>query len=394
MKKNLLLLLLIATQLHSSGQSNFAGTWEGKVTAGVELRVIFTIRQDESHKYTATMDVPDQGIKGIVAGDVVVSNDSIVISIKEFGGSYAGKQIDSTTINGEWRQGISTPLQLKKIEKVQMIQRPQTPLPPFPYKSEDILYSNKDSTIQFGATITIPNGSGPFPAVLLITGSGQQNRDEEIAAHRPFAVIADHLTRNGFIVLRVDDRNMGQTTGDARNATTLDFSDDASTSIDYLKTRKEVDIKRIALLGHSEGGMIAEMLASRRKDIAAIVLLGAPGNSGANILVEQNRMIYRSSGMPEEFVNRYIELYAALITHAKKENSKETIKANVTTEVNNWTEKTPKNIVIATTGILNEQSKQVFIDNFTEVLSLPWIQYFLASSPLPTLKRSPALYLH
>lgn len=381
MKKKIFILVFSIMQLGAFAQNPFVGMWEGKITAGMDIKVIFTIRQDESKKFTATMDVPGQGIKEMTASEVVVSNDSIVISIKEFGGSYAGKQTDGSTIQGEWRQGINTALQLKKIENIQSIRRPQTPVPPFPYKSEDIIYTNKDKTIRYGATITIPDGNGPFPAIVLITGSGQQNRDEEVAYHKPFAVIADHLTRNGFIVLRVDDRGMGQTTGEVHAATTLDFSEDVSVGIDYLKNRKEVDKKRIALLGHSEGGMIAQILASTRTDIAAIVLLAAPGKRGDEVLTEQNRELYTLAGLPKEYVNSYIELYSRLIAHANGRPDSETVKTQVVTQVEEWLQKTPKNIVVATTGIIHEESKAKFIKQFTDILSVPWIQYFVAYDP-------------
>lgn len=381
MKKFLAFGVTALLQLHSFAQHSFTGIWEGKINAGAEMTVIFTIKQDEFQKYTATMDVPGQGIKGIVSKEVVVSNDSIRINIKEFGGFYAGKQTDNATIHGEWKQGMAIALLLKKVEKVEAVLRPQTPVPPFSYKTEDVIYHNKEKTIQYGATITTPHGPGPFPAVILITGSGQQNRDEEMLGHKPFAVIADHLTKNGFVVLRADDRGMGQTTGDPSTATTLDFSDDINTGIEYLKGRKEVNVKRIALLGHSEGGMIAQILGSKRKDIAAIVMLGAPGKSGAEVLTEQNREIFMLSGMSKEYADSYIELYASMLERSKNQSGKDSVRARVTAVVENWLKKTPANIAMATTGISGEDSKGEFINNFTEVLALPWFQYFIGFQP-------------
>jgi pimeloyl-ACP methyl ester carboxylesterase len=387
MKQNLLVILFATIQLCSFGQSPFTGIWEGKINVGVNVRLVFTIREDASQKFTAVMDMPDQGVNAMVSKNVSVSKDSIVINIKEFDATYTGVQINDTTIQGKWQKGISTDLELRKVEKVKLIQRPQTPVLPFPYKSEDVIFTNNDKTIQYGATITIPNGNGPFPAVVLITGSGQQNRDEQIAGHKPFAVIADHLTRNGFIVFRVDDRGIGQTTGDVLTATTLDFCGDINTSIEYLRSRKEVDKKRLALIGHSEGGMIAQMLASARKDIAAIVLLAAPGKSGEQVLVEQNRAFYANAGLPADYVNSYASLFTSILQHSKGESDIDKIKSKVAAETESWIKTTPKNVVVATTGIFNEEKKTEFINKLSEMLNIPWVRYFLNFQPAEYLKK-------
>ena len=268
----------------------------------------------------------------------------------------------------------------------QSAQKPQTPIPPFPYKTEDTVYFNKDKTIRYGATITIPEGNGPFPAVILITGSGQQNRDEQIGPHKPFAVIADHLTRKGFVVLRVDDRGMGKSTGELMRATSLDFCGDVGVGIDYLKTRKETDTKRIALIGHSEGGMIAQMLAAQRTDVAAIVLLAGPGTTGKQVLLEQNRAFYSAAGIQEDYVARYMELYSALVDNANQAN-KDSIKMMVTRQVEDWIQKTPEDIVKTTTRITDEKTKAAFIGQFSGLLSLPWVRYFLNYDPKEYLEK-------
>ncbi|HYF32990.1 MAG TPA: alpha/beta fold hydrolase [Chitinophagaceae bacterium] len=387
MKKIMLVIVFAVVAFTAMAQTPFIGIWEGKVTAGIDMRVVFTIRQDEAQKYIATMEVPDQGITGITSRDVSVNKDSIIIHVKQFSGTYTGRQVNDTTIHGEWKQGIGTRLHLKRVEKVTTTQRRQTPVPPFDYRTEDVLYTNKDKTIQYGATITMPHGSGPFPTVILITGSGQQNRDEAIAGHKPFAVIADYLTRNGMVVLRVDDRGMGQTTGETQTATTLDFSQDINTSIEYLKARKEVDKKRLVLIGHSEGGMIAQLLASQRKDIAAIVLLAAPGKSGAEVLIEQNRAISETAGLPKEFVAAYTDLYTSIIEHGKTNADKEILKNKIGEEVERWIKATPANIVIATTGIIGDKKKDEFISNFSETFQAPWFRYFLNFQPAQYLEK-------
>jgi pimeloyl-ACP methyl ester carboxylesterase len=295
--------------------------------------------------------------------------------------------VNQKTITGNWEQGTTMALQLNKVEKTEVIHKPQTPMPPFAYKTEDIIYNNIDGSIQYGATLTMPFGKGPFPAVILITGSGLQNRDEEFAGHKPFAVIADQLTTNGFAVLRVDDRGVGQTTGDVISATTLDFADDVNTGLNYLISLKEIDKSKLGLIGHSEGGMIAPILAARRKDICAIVLLAAPGKSTTEILIEQNEAVYSSTGLSKEYVENYMELYASSIRLIKNIADKEIAKNKLSGVVEEWINKTPPTIVAATTGIVNDNKKALFIESLVASFGSPWFQYFLNYEPQQFLEK-------
>jgi pimeloyl-ACP methyl ester carboxylesterase len=203
-------------------------------------------------------------------------------------GKYAGVLgQDKKTIDGTWFQGKAAfPLTVTKTSDtatVKQQRRPQTPTPPFPYQIRDVEYWNADKSIQYAATLTYPiadpgnPGKKNFPAVILITGSGQQDRDEMLFGHKPFAVIADNLTKHGFLVLRVDDRGMGKTTGDFSQATSLDFAKDVEAGLDFLEAQPEVNKANIGLLGHSEGGLIAPIIAGERKEVKFIVLLAGPG---------------------------------------------------------------------------------------------------------------------
>jgi uncharacterized protein len=210
---------------------------------------------------------------------------------------------------------ILNSIYLKELQKPRM----QTPKPPFPYKSEDVEFDNADKSVHFGGTFTYPQKEGSFPTILLITGSGQQDRDETVAAgHKPFAVLADYLTRNGYAVLRLDDRGVGKTTGLTPDITTADFVKDISTGLDYLKTRKETDKNKLGLIGHSEGGGIAMMLAAERKDLDFIILWGAPFASGAVIHAEQNAISLRGSGFKEDAINAFKDLHLAELSMFKK----------------------------------------------------------------------------
>ncbi len=242
-----------------------AGRWEGTASvSGSNLLIIFNVSSAGPDNFSATMDVPAQGAKGLVCDEVRVEGDSLFISIKAIQGRYAGKLgANQTSATGIFAQGKSftTPLNLKRTGDAVALDRPQTPKPPFPYKSEDVEYDSPDKAVHLGATLTLPSGAGPFPAAILITGSGPQDRDSEIYGHKIFLVIADYLTRRGIAVLRIDDRNVGKSTGPA-NGTSADFAQDVMVSLDFLKNRKDLDPKKIGLIGHSEGGMIAPMVAA------------------------------------------------------------------------------------------------------------------------------------
>lgn len=379
-KKYTAFLLMIMLSFSAMAQKKIDGIWEGTLHANVDIRIVFHIHPN-GENYTVALDVPDQGAKDIPASAVRVSKDSISVEIEKIHGSYAGRITDDSTITGVWTQGRGFPLNIKKVREITAVKRPQTPMSPFPYKSEDVVYFNAGKSVRYGATITSPEGKGPFPALLLITGSGQQNRDEEIFQHRPFAVIADYLTRKGYIVMRVDDRGTGQTTGDLTLATSRDFANDAEVSFDYLKMKKEVDPARMGLLGHSEGGMIAQMIAAERKDIGFLVFLAAPGEKTTLLMEEQNAAILRTAGMSQAYTGQYLSLYRSLIPAVTSAPSFAEAKQAASGLVDAWTTKTDKNIVLATTGINSETTKERFINSFVPALYTPWYRYFLSYDP-------------
>src|SRR5208283_5118915 len=229
MKKKFLLHLffvfmsLFITQSTFALDRNIVGTWQGTLKIQtMELRVVFHIQTDSSGAIKATLDSPDQGAKGIPVDNVSTRLDSLILTINAIGGSYEGiAQPGDSIITGTWKQGGSSlPLDLYRIQAVTELRRPQEPMPPFPYDAEEISYENSNAGITLAGTFTKPKSGGPFSAVLLITGSGPQNRDEELFGHKPFLVIADYLTRRGIAVLRVDDRGTGKSTGNFGAATT------------------------------------------------------------------------------------------------------------------------------------------------------------------------------
>jgi hypothetical protein len=279
--KQFLFLLTLSVLFHPvfAQQNKFAGTWEGDLDAGLQkLRLVFIISTTETGTWKLAMQSPQQSSMQMPADTVVVRDESINMEMKKFGISFSGRLINDSTIDGEFLQGAAFSLRLQKVEKASGVskpKRPQTPQPPFAYKSLDVNFSNKNNSIKFGATLTLPDTSGSvkYPAVLLISGSGAQDRDGTILGHKSFAIMADHLTKKGFAVLRVDDRGVGKTTGNHKASTSADFADDAEAAVDFLQANKWIDANYVGLIGHSEGGMIAPLLASKRKDIKMIVLL-------------------------------------------------------------------------------------------------------------------------
>ena len=387
--KTLIMIFLIccANNIFAQRSAKLPGTWEGKISVGVELRVVFHFAIDSSGQLTGTTDSPDQGVKDVPCSNILMNGDSLSLDVKNFGASFRGIFKSDSAISGELIQGKSIDLVLKKVLKVSTLNRPQTPVPPFPYVSEDVEYDNTSHNLHYGATITIPKGKGPFPAVLLITGSGPQNRDEEILEHKPFLIIADELSRNGIMVMRVDDRGMGKSSGTFSNSTTADFADDVNTSIEYLKKRKEVDTRHLGMLGHSEGGMIAPMVASKRNDIDFIVLLAAPGQKVTKLMQEQNVAILLSSGFDKKTADAYGQLYYNMEVAVLSSNNPEDSKVKLKAAIKEWKKNTPLNTVIATTGIRDDSTQEKFIQSISAGFNSSWFKYFLQFDPYPYLSK-------
>ena len=299
--KNILVFILVMCTYQAFGQpekDQIPGSWQGVLNTGnQEIRLVFNISVKDDLSFVATLDSPDQGTMAIPLGEVSLTEDSLRIEAPIVNGFYLGKFSSDSSLRGEWHQsGRSFTLDLDKQAKAFVLNRPQEPQAPYPYKEDEISFNNTKQGFSLGGTLSLPEGEGPFPAVLLVSGSGSQNRDEEIFGHKPFKLIADHLTRNGIAVLRYDDRGVASSGGNNTGASTWDYAVDARSAIDYLLKRSEIDHSKIGIIGHSEGGMIAFMLASAHDDIGFIITLAGPGVDGKTILLEQSEHIARLSG--------------------------------------------------------------------------------------------------
>jgi len=373
----------LANSMNNS-HPDIKGIWQGTLkVSSVQLRIVFKISQDEEGQFKATMDSPDQGAKDIKVDSVFFTNGKIKLVINIARGFYLGEyNPDSNFFLGTWTQGgMSFALDLKKVEKIEEVKHPQEPKPPFPYKVEDVIYENKSAGIKLGGTLTMPESGGPFTAVLLITGSGQQNRDEELMGHKPFLVLADYLTRQGIAVLRVDDRGIGESTGNFAASTSKDFETDVLSGVEYLKSRKEINPKEIGLIGHSEGGMIAPMAAVESKDVAFIILMAGTGIAGKQVILTQTEAIGELMGIPNDKIKQGLDVDKKMYEVIREDNDS----VHAAGEL--------KKIFYKSYNGLSEGEKKGKGDPKAEFEVLlkrimsPWFRYFIAYDPYPVLKK-------
>ena len=359
-----------------------AGSWLGKIsTNGIELRLIFNLKLNDKDSLIATADSPDQGAKNIPMGRVIFEDKSLTIKAPILIGEYNGTITGDSTIAGTWTQhGATFPVDLKKLKTLFTVNRPQEPKPPFPYTSEDLTFQNDKFNIKLAGTLTIPAGEGPFPAVIMITGSVPQNRNEEIMGHKPFLVIADYLSRNGIVVLRYDDRGIGKSQGSFATATTADLATDAEAAFNFLKNNPKINPKSIGLIGHSEGGLIAIMVAATNHGIAFLISLAGTGVTGQQIIIRQTEDISRLSAVPSDKIkeNTVIIKKRFAILRKEKDNKKAEKKILALYRENLEKKKTSKE---NTEKAVNHLKATFGADSYT------WLRYYIMTDPADLWKK-------
>lgn len=288
----------------------YEGHWLGQLeVSGVTLPVVFHITKDKD-AYKGSLDSPQQGAFGIPINEVKIDDEGILIDLPALGMTYRGKSLQDT-LKGKFTQGGKTydlNLARMKSDTYEKPKRPQEELGKIKYVAEEVTFYNTSARVKLSGTLTKPKGKGPFPAVILVSGSGPQDRNEEILGHKPFLVIADYLTKNGIAVLRFDDRGVGKSTGDFNQATTADFATDVEAGIAFLKQQKGIDKAKIGIIGHSEGGMIAPMVAAKDSTIDFIVLLAGPGIFIRDLMLQQQEDILISENTEPAEIQSQIEL--------------------------------------------------------------------------------------
>jgi pimeloyl-ACP methyl ester carboxylesterase len=359
---------LFAPAIASAQVGPIAGDWYGAlvIPGGPKLPLVFHIKPDGS----ATLDSPNQMAKGLPA-TATLANGKMTLALSAMPAGFEGTlSADGQSLQGAWTQGGGV-LPLTMSRKAPVANRPQTPKPPFPYRAEDVSYRNPVSGLTLAGTLTLPEGPGPFPAVVLITGSGRQDRDETIFDHKPFLVIADALTRKGVAVLRVDDRGVGGSDkGDPATAAIPGFATDVTAGVAFLRARADIDPARIGLLGHSEGGEIAPLVAAEDPRIAFLVLMAAPGVDGAALLVAQNRALFVASGLPDDQVDILVKNRAERFAAARDAQDPDDARRRLT-------------------EVLNRQGLPATSPERTATLGLatPGMLYFLKTDPADALSR-------
>lgn len=379
-----------ATPFTIQADKKIEGSWLGTLEVpGGKLRVVANVTRKPDGTLTALMDSPDQGAKGIPISKIALRGDVFTLEVAAVGASFEGKlSADGKEIVGTFKQGGGElPLTLRHVDKAPEVapapklNRPQEPKPPYPYKEREVAYDNTAGGVKLAGTLTIPQGKGPFPAVLLITGSGAQNRNEELMGHKPFLLIADYLTRRGIAVLRVDDRGIGGSTGSVDQSTTNDFVGDVLTGVAFLKKQPEIDPKKIGLIGHSEGGLIAPIAASRSTDVAFIVMMAGTGLTGEEILYLQGALIAKAAGAPEAALADQLKGQKALFSIIKQEKDNAVAEKKITAYREEELSKLPE----------EERKKAATMDaqfkaGIRATMS-PWFRYFLTLDPRPSLRK-------
>jgi len=366
-------------------QKDISGIWTGKLALpnSIELTIVFNLSMDDAGIYSSILDSPDQRAIGIPTESTTITGDSILIKIPAVQGFYTGKILyDEMKIDGKWFQGgMSLNLILNKVEKLEGRNRPQEPKEPFPYNSEEVLFENEIDDVVLAGTLTYPKEGNNFPAVVMITGSGGQDRNEELLGHKPFLVIADYLTRNGIAVLRFDDRGIAQSTGDHSAATSEDFAKDVLSAVEFLKSRNEIDKTKIGLIGHSEGGIIAPLASVQSDDVAFIVMMAGLGIPGDSILYLQGALIQRAEGTSEEEIQKSVMLQREIFTIVKNSSDDEKLKTDL------------KEMLLAEYATMTEEEKsklgdpEVFLNMQIKTITSPWFKYFLRFNPVPVLEK-------
>jgi len=380
MLKKLTITALIILGFGNSYAQTVVGTWYGilKLPA-TSVHLVFHITK-AGETYASTMDSPDQGANGLAADQTTFEANSLTVDFGKYNIKYNGIfKPDSNVITGTFIQGpYKFPLKLSAnpvTDTTRKLSRPQDPKD-FPYKQEDLTFTNPKGGDQLAGTLTLPANGKASRIVILITGSGPQNRNEELLNHRPFLVWSDWLTRNGIAVLRYDDRGVAQSTGNFQAATTADFAGDAEAAINYIKSRSDLKGISIGLMGHSEGGIIAPMIARYNKAVKFVVMLAGPGVPIIQLMEKQSADQMRLSGTPDNIIKlnsaTNAKLYAAAITYKQLPDT--AYKAKLDTILYNEYRNYPP-------GLIDNSKLNDIVNRTVAKISGPWFRYFLTIDP-------------
>jgi uncharacterized protein len=386
----------VETSVEESSKSSLHPHWKGSTRINETLALDFNVSfSQEKETLTGKISIPVQGVANAPLSSVLVENGVLSFHLAtpnapelhwpkfRFEGVLQQERVTGSLAQAG--QVFETTLQ-----RVETLQRPQTPQPPFPYTSRDVTYAGADTNTLLAGTLTVPPGEGPHPAVILISGSGPQDRNGTVMGHPLFWVIADHLSRRGVAVLRVDDRGVGTSTGARQDLTSLVFADDVSQGVSFLSKQPEIDPTRIGLIGHSEGGLIGPIVASTREDVAFLVLLAGPGVNGFEILIRQNAEMFLALGAAKEDVDTMVSTYRGLLDPSRATPPTEE-------EIRPLIE---QQLALSGAPPMDDSTREVQLQHhakqFQALQNSPWIQTFMKLEPATYLKQvsAPVLALN
>jgi pimeloyl-ACP methyl ester carboxylesterase len=371
--------------------------WNGTVTLPDGGKLEFSVSLSGA---SGKIDIPMQGATGLALSDVTNDGKALKFTLKVGTGEATWARFDAAvdeggqTASGQLHQaGMDLPLKLTKAkegEEAPKLKRPQEPKPPFRYHEREVAYTNEADGTKLAGTLTIPPGDGKFPAVLLITGSGAQDRNETLLGHKPFLVLADHLSRHGIAVLRVDDRGVGGSSGSVSKSTTADFVGDVLTGVHFLSQQPEIDAKKIGLIGHSEGGIIAPMAAARSNDVAFIVLMAGTGLPGRDIIKLQGELISRAEGASDveakATTTSQDEIFDLVVGGADEAAIRAKIRdvgeKQIAAHEKSDDPADQEKVKIA------RKNMDATVEQQTQELTSPWFKYFLTLDPREALRKT------
>ena len=329
------------------------------------------------------LTVPSQGAKNIPLSATYTQDGALSAELEQAGLSFVVTENDDfTKLTGEMHQGLVFEIDFDRVVEIAELVRPQTPTEPYPYDSREVTSLHPEGHLLQG-TLTIPEGRGPFPCAVLISGSGQQDRDESIMGHKPFLVISDYLTRNGIAVLRYDDRGIGgsrmDNIEDLKDDTSEDFATDVDVMIHAARIHPIIDKKRVGVIGHSEGGIIGPMVAAGDPKLAFVVMLAGPGVAGYELLPVQQARLMQSSGANQELIDSILHASMSLYEMMESDASEEEIREQMAELVK---------IQLSAQGLeVTEEIYEQAINEGLETMKLPWMQFFLFHDPAPVLEK-------
>lgn len=360
-----------------------AGAWNGAISIGpqsIPIALEFVPPAEPGGTWTGTFDQVQQGIRGLSLEKINLEGTKLTFAIRGVPGSpmFFG-ELNGDVIKGTFVQGGARGTFELKRGKYEPKRKPQEPTEPFPYKSEEVSVEVKPG-VTLSGTLTLPEGSGPFVGVVLVSGSGPQDRDESLMGHKPFLVLSDRLTRAGIAVLRYDDRGVGRSTGNFGEGTTQDFADDAAAAAEWLSRHPTIRKDAVGIAGHSEGGLIAPMVAVRPGSPAKfIIMLAGPGVSGAEILKLQFKKTSLAAGLPPELTAQMAEHQSRMLDHLLAGKKEDAI-----------TELIELQILQRRLGNVTDEGKAMMrreVMPQMDRMTSPWFSHFLRHDPQETLRR-------